>query len=349
MGKFICRMSFILPYVFLYILIDTPTALSIREIGLSLGYMKTLLLAVVIIVVWNRCSRIKKSCCNGTWTEILFHLVPAVIMGLLIFAQKYFAAVILMLLVLLAAAVALAVLLKNDENKYPYSDRRHHRYARIYRRCAVVLVVIPCSILFAVLALVDELGYRASEETWIRMSSDIGEMGEDGAGLTGDIYQDHVVLLKCFESSRWEGYNTEERITAIQKLADFEAERMGIPPVPVTSISLDENVLGQYRDELDAIQIDRGHMMESDNRSCIITLTHEMYHAMQHYVMKNVDMQSKVVNSMYFDELRSWWDNDRDYKNATVEGYEAYVNQPLEASANRYAEEETEKILSYIG
>ena len=73
-----------------------------------------------------------------------------------------------------------------------------------------------------------------------------------------------------------------------------------------------------------------------------------MWHAQQNYILENIDWESELMQSAYFAEIRAWRENASHYQDADISGYDAYAQQPLEASAAAYAEEETDLILSYI-
>ena len=94
--------------------------------------------------------------------------------------------------------------------------------------------------------------------------------------------------------------------------------------------------------------IDIEHLANSPVEECLQTLCHEIYYSAQHYLINNINWDLEVFQSAYFQELRDWKANDEDYQQPYLNGYDAYADQPLEASSRAYSIEETARILSYI-
>ena len=46
--------------------------------------------------------------------------------------------------------------------------------------------------------------------------------------------------------------------------------------------------------------------------------SHETYHAYQYYLAKNIDFNSEISKTAYFDTARSWRDNSLNY----IDGHE---------------------------
>lgn len=67
------------------------------------------------------------------------------------------------------------------------------------------------------------------------------------------------------------------------------------------------------------------------------TLCEEIYHAMEDYIVTNMNWNLSVIDTQYFQELCDWKEN---FENYTSYDYDKYVSQPLEASAKKYAKEE---------
>ena len=81
---------------------------------------------------------------------------------------------------------------------------------------------------------------------------------------------------------------------------------------------------------------------------CINTICHEVRHSLQFQIVSSIDWDNPIFQTTYFDEPRSWFENQENYKSAWLYGFEEYENQPLEVDAREYAERETEKIMSYV-
>lgn len=349
MVKYIWRCSIIIPLFTIYIILIRSVTISIPEIGLYWDCNYTTLFCIIATFVWLYCSPLKKSCCNGHLIELLFNLAPVEFVLMLIFAQWHFVLTIVLLILIAISELLLLRCINSEEKKFCFSAKRHRQYKNIFKRCSVVVVLIitliPCWFAFFVYDLRSPT-YEADEELWSMIVSDFFSAEEKVD--TEDIYTQHTELFKCFADGCWEDFNVSEKITIMQKLVDFEAASLGIPTIPVIAEKLDEYTLGQFNDEVEEMWIDVEHLMESPVKECISTICHEVFHSAQFFLVENIDWNNKVFQSAYFEELRSWKLNEEHYINAWIGGYDAYENQPLEASAREYAEKETTMILSYI-
>lgn len=156
------------------------------------------------------------------------------------------------------------------------------------------------------------------------------------------------MLFACFEQSAWEDYSVQEKTALLQSLADFEAEKLGTRKIPIIVERIDIVTLGGYNDETESIRFNLQHLSDMSAEQWLNIVSHEMYHSYQDYLVKNMDWESEISQSAYFEEIRSWKDNLANYVTSVDEGFDAYKSQPLEVSARAYAEEEVKQILKYI-
>lgn len=94
--------------------------------------------------------------------------------------------------------------------------------------------------------------------------------------------------------------------------------------------------------------INTEHLANSSEKDCIQTICHETYHSMQWYLVSTLDWENPALESAYFDQVRVWRENEDSYKSAWKFGFDAYENQPLEATAREYAEKESAVIMNYV-
>ncbi len=350
MIKTIWRISIFIPLIVLYMILTTYFTISIPEIKLYWNRSFTLFYCISIIVGWFSCSPLRKSCCNGRFTELLFNLVPVELISMPVFAQWHFAAAIIITLMFVIIEILLFKRVVKEENRRQFSNKRHQHYRGVFKRCSVlialVLTVIPC-ILSVTVYKFRSPSFEAEQEVWNMIFSELAEDSLENE-IIEDPYASNSILFSCLKKNTWSHFNASERITIMQKLVDFEAEQLGIPSIPVIAEKLDPYTLGQYSDETKEMWIDIKHLMESPVEDCISTICHEVFHSAQHYLISNIDWNNEVFQSSYFDELQSWRVNGENYKSAELSGFDAYENQPLEIAAREYAVEETQRILSYI-
>lgn len=102
-------LSIILPISLISTVLMEIVTLTIQEIGLYLNYGTFRWLFIIFSVVWLSCSPLRKSCCDGRCTEVLFNLVPIEVLYMLLFAQWHFKAFLAILILILVAEIAFAV------------------------------------------------------------------------------------------------------------------------------------------------------------------------------------------------------------------------------------------------
>ncbi|MGN0362494.1 MAG: hypothetical protein ACI4ET_06605 [Bilifractor sp.] len=351
MAKKIWRGTVLIPLTVMFMILTSYFTISIPEIKLYWNRGITLFYCVFVMVGWFSCSSMRKSCCNGHFTELLFNLVPIELISMPIFAQWHFAVTILITLAFVLIEIFLFLRVRREENKHCFSEKRHRYYRTIFCRCslliALIMTAIPCVFSAAVYDFRSP-SFEADKEIWDRLTSEQSKKNAPDNKNLNNPYDSNSALFSCFEESAWKQLDASERITIMQKLVDFESAQLGIPSVPVRTEKLEPFTLGKYRDETKEIWIDLEHLMVSPVDECISTICHEVYHAAQHYIIENVDWNNEVFQSTYFNELRSWRTNEENYKSPAISGFDSYENQPLEVSARQYAHDETKKILKYV-
>lgn len=133
------------------------------------------------------------------------------------------------------------------------------------------------------------------------------------------------------------------------KICSLERIRLGISPVPIYAEKMDSiTVVATYDYENKNIIMDNQFFMELSAEEILNTLCEENFHAFECYMIENMDWNMNLINTYYFQELREWRENINCYISAGLDNYEEYESQPVEASAKRYAKEETELIQEYL-
>ena len=105
MKRSIYRVTILIPILMIFDTFMEPFAFCIPEIGLYLDSTISRFPIVMAIVGWLCCSQFPKSCCNGTWTELLFNLVPVELILIIVFAQWNFALFVIIILVLITCEI----------------------------------------------------------------------------------------------------------------------------------------------------------------------------------------------------------------------------------------------------
>jgi len=350
MRKFFYRFSIVLPLAMLFIVFLCMPTISIVEIGLYLDRRSVELLYITLSVVWLSCSPLQRACRTGDILELFYNLVPIEIVAIITFGQYHFIIAVI-LIILVAVLLCLTIrIMKKEENKREFSERRHRSYTHGIQRAAVlisaVIFAVPCFMSFFVYGLKAPT-YEAEERLWEILSED--EIDETAATEEEpNPYEENKELLLYFDNDTWEDLSIQQRINVAQEFIDFQSELLGIPTIHVTAEKLGLFTLGEYSDDSNEMWIDVEHLATSAPEDVIRTLAHEVFHSYQHYLVNNIDWNTEVFQAAYFQELRDWKTNDEDYQQPYLNGYNAYSDQPLEVSARAYSVEETAKIVSYI-
>lgn len=348
MKRILYKSSITIPPGLIFYSFINPFAFCIPEIGLYMETWSSRVLVVMTTVIWLCCSPVRRGTCNGTITELLFNLVPVEFVLLLVFAQHLFVIALLVALTVFGGEIALFRALRKEERKHKFSRKRHRKYQFAFRRCSVLGIAVICAIpcIMSLFYGFEAPTYKAMDELWSQMFSET-EISETVDG-TDDPYQDNTELWSYLKEENWNRLSIQEKITVAQRFVDFESKVLGIPTVPVTAAMIGYTTLGAYDNESNQIYINTEHLANSSAEESIRTLCHETYHSMQYYLIRSIDMNNPALQTAYFKQLQDWKDNQDNYKQASVYGFEAYENQPLEVAAREYGEKETTKIISYI-
>lgn len=344
------RATILLPLGLLFYSFTEPVAFCVPEINLFLNSALSRFLIAMTTVLWLCCSPFRKSCCNGTWTEMLFNLVPVEFILMLCFAQWRFTISIVLTLLVIICEIALFHELRKDERNRKITKKRHRMYKAVFQRCTVlalsVFCVVPCLLTIFMFGL-QSPSYRAEQEIWNILFSETDETADTDKD-TDDCFRENRELWLCFKEEMWKKWSVTEKITIMQRFVDFETEKLGISSIPITADMIGEYTLGAYSNETNEMWINTEYLARSSASECIQTVCHETYHSYQYYLVSVLDWNNPALQTAYFEELHSWLLNQENYKSAWLYGFDEYENQPLEVSAREYAENEALIIMAYI-
>ena len=339
------RLSIILPLALIFYAQTESISFSIPELNIFLETNWARHLIIAIVVLWLCCSPYRKSCCNGSWIELLFNLVPIEIVLMLNLAQWNFVVFVIVSMILIASELLLFIKLK----KFRITNRSHRAYKTIYRRCmvAIMAVCLIPGLPFLLSHGMSAPTYQAEQELPELYSTSDSEEGNGTAETKSDTYQNNK-LWNCFKEKNWKKYSLQKKLAVLQQLTNFETRLLRIPAININAGMIGAYTLGYYNDETNEIFINTKHLDRSSVEECIGTICHEVRHSLQYQIVKSVDWNNSIFQTPYFDELRSWRDNQESYKNVWVYGVQEYEDQPLETDARNYEKNETAKIMSYV-
>ncbi len=344
--KTVYQGSLFVPVIAACRLFLNPFGIYISEINLYLWHRLLLPCFLIFAAAWLGFSPYRNGCKDGSVFELLFNLFPVEILYTLVFAQYHFFLTLVLFLILAGLSLAFRHSLQKDEAAGKNSRKRRARNRmsahRFFVCLAAVLLAVP-SILAVFAYNLEPPRYEARESLKKELLA-----ADEAETSSGQEAYNSMGFMNCFHEDTWSSFSPEKKITALQMLADYEFENLGMPAVPLSAGQINLFILGEYNSLDDTISIDIKHLEDSAAKEALETLLHELYHAYQNYVAENVDWDSAFAQSAYFDEAREWKDNNENYITPEA-GYDAYVNQPLEASAREFSETESARLLSLLG
>ena len=257
-----------------------------------------------------------------------------------------------MTIVLLVLAIAVGIFLHIWVKKQNIAAVQASR--RVLERCrqkADALLCVVISVLFltpSVIGLACELDTVTLEE-WDMFVEEYSTEALKNMQPEKDIFKAHPEVLQ--QALLWEELSVKEKTKLVQKIALMEQEYLGIANLSETRVivdKLDEYECGNYINDNEIISIDIGHMINDPIDELLGTLFHEVFHKYEFAVVEAMEglTDKDTEQLLYFNDVKRWADNMGD---AYIDGrinYELYLQQPLEADANKYSEE---RVKVYMG
>lgn len=329
----LCRLSIAIPFTFIFAAAYCRTSLYYPESKTSVQFSLLISIYAGFLLLWENIVPMRFGC-RGNRFEIFANLFPTGLLLMAVFSQYHpVTAVILLCVPAMLTAVFGIILRRGERSRGVAHDEKRHdiRAMRFFVTVSAIVFLVPE--IFSLFV----YDFESRKYTPDTKSVAAQERAQE----------ETPSFLKKFCEDEWTKCSSEERITLIQLLSNYEAEKLGIPKVSVVSGRIDLVTLGYYDDEKNEIVVDIEHMREDSARDVTVTILHETYHAYQYYLAKNIDFNSEISKTAYFDTARSWRDNSLNYIDGH-ENREGYSAQPLEESARAFAQEEYENLSPMI-
>lgn len=281
----------------------------------------------IFLMGWLLFCPLKKYC-SGYWlTALMYNLIPFMVIESEAFLQYHFW--------LSCTCVFFSLLLQGF---FFLKTRKsvHPKFRHCFYSCWSVLLSVPFLLVsFSFSAFIYDFSGPLEALTNSSALQHTADLDQLQAVDTPD-----AAFYRSLCASSWESAELEQRLQRLQVLVDYESSRLGMTSPLLRLEAMPSFLAGSYNGS-DEIRINVTYLMESDVDTAMETVFHEMFHYYQHAVVGTVDWTSNFASLAYFDEARSWYQNSMDYKNddSTEEGYQEYLEQPLEVSANAYAKE----------
>jgi len=189
-------------------------------------------------------------------------------------------------------------------------------------------------------AITEQLGDEYISMVELPPSSRISEVN-DGTDVPGETnyFVDETKaseVLSSFKQGNWEQLTIQEQKQAVEKLADYNAEILGVEDKPriIYYNAEDPCDFGGYSAKQNAIYINEYNM--HDAAETADTISHEYRHKYQHERAEKLETERDL-------EFKDGFDN---YIRAE-DDYQGYKEQLVEADARAYAQSVKDKISSY--
>lgn len=161
--------------------------------------------------------------------------------------------------------------------------------------------------------------------------------------------ENNMNIMPDLLPENWENLSTSQRLTALQVLANVEANYHGLDfELNVIAENLDENILGLYNHNIHTISIDSEYLAECSSDDAIRTICHEGYHAYERCLVsmyQSIDPRYKDLIMFY--DIPYYEANFNNYIDGD-ENFFGYYIQSIEIDARNYAEIAVEEIYRAI-
>ena len=336
------KLSILIPIMLAFSLYYNSKVLYIAEWDYMQNPYRTFAIFIAFNLIWQASGAGKYF--KGIY-EIFYNLLPTETFLLLCFAQHHSRIAVLI------AVVSILVFFIAVKNNLKLKTRcRSSKTYRLIKRKNYRMALTTVAFLCGIPSYCGYFIYNMKSATYT-VTSDENSVTFFGDGSLSDVQKEKLLtknraLLQEFEEKNWCQKDTQEKLEFSRKFVEFEADRLGIDPVPVSSEKLnDRSTIAYYAGGSNEIVLDTQYLNEQTGQKTMETLCEEIYHAMEEYIVANMNWKLSVINTQYFQELRDWKENSENY---VWYDYDKYVSQPLEASAKKYAKEEVKTILEYL-
>lgn len=274
-----------------------------------------------------RKSELGRAAVNGIIIEMFFFIL---------FSQSHFAFSVGIILGILLSYILIYVLFiresSNEENHEATRKKQKERLQLFICGYAAIAMLIPTG----VGAYEEYFETALSADEWAIFVEVFNENNSEDTEES--LFERHEETL--LEIKEWDSMDNREKTELISKIGLMELENLGVSEsvgIKIQADKIDEYTLGYYLDSKKQIIINEQHIFYGDIEENIRTISHEAFHAYQHYVVDSFNFESEFVqNSAYCEDARIWKDNIDNYIQAEHD-FEGYQSQPLEADANAYA------------
>lgn len=214
-------------------------------------------------------------------------------------------------------------------------------FAKKLRTCLLgVKTIFSCCLFLLILTLISSAVFDIS-----LVRSSTAEKKQDSTWTIAA----NIDTVCQFSDTKWYSLSDEEKVAAMQVIANIEARYLGLPHgLELVVSTLPDNTVATYDDSKHLIQVNLLHFNESTPTKLLDAICHEAYHAYQRRLCDVYDsVDARYQTLLTFNEAAVYKQEFADY-NGGAEDFDEYYTQHCERSARSYAAGATEDYLGRI-
>ena len=159
----------------------------------------------------------------------------------------------------------------------------------------------------------------------------------------------YIFYAFLFSEEKWDTISMEEKVSAMQVIANIESRYLGLPHELTLIVSqLPSGTVACYNDRTHHIEIDVEHLEDASPLEILDSICHEAYHAYQYRLCDAYDcLDNEYKTLIDFYDATLYKEEFANYINGEDDMFE-YYHQQCEIKAREYAQISTEEYEMWI-
>ena len=257
-------------------------------------------------------------------------------MAVLAFEQIFFTVVFLSIPTVLSLIYAVYLLTRKNKSSYSNSYVFRLRLEKIKDVSSIIFsfFIVALAVLVTLNAVLFAFFQKKDEMP---------------AGNYSTYFFENIDSLEKFDEPEWEKLSFDEKLELLQKIADIEQCRLGIPnKMKVITDSVDKNEMGHYSDSDHTITIKTECMEKYGPWALIKTVCHEAYHGYEHRIIDlYFETSTEKRGLSIFDDAEKYYEEFKNYNDIDGDFY-LYYNQLCEEDARKHGQEAVSEYYRWI-
>lgn len=344
----------LLPFGMLCGLLPRLQGVSYPLFGLTGIQMGRIALALHMAAVYQGC---RAEAPRGWLYELSACLLASEITLFLVFLQHEGTLGLLLVCLLLGGLIAVTTggrsALRRLDERQPLTDglaaagRHRRRNGSPMMTAARRYLVIATTVVLAAPSLITLTVYGFDPAEPSRLIGTVHALDS----LSGDnMMLANLSTIRLFDDAVWERLSEQEKVDALQVVADIETRHLGIESVTVAAWELDGSTFGAYNSAGRIVKFDLEQHRGYRPAEWIDTVLHECRHAYQNDCVDALDWDDPdTAGKFYYGDFRQW---KEELEQIAPSGKDGYYQQAIERDARDYADsgvQDYEQYIQFIG